>query len=472
MEMKQKIVLFILCFITFCANVIAQEAGISKYGTHSTCNSLFIDQYGIDKAYPRLNKYGQILYYSPLVTTDSIVIDNGVTLFANIEFEGWSSILSRGFEYSIYADYIPKTQISCARGSGIYSHILNNLAQNTHYYVRAYAQNSSGYGYGNTLTFSTPMGEVVAGNMTITSIQPNSLSVRIPINESGGSAFTTSVCAYPNQIYHSDEAICVNIPPTSTFPINATIVNLTGNTTYYLRAIVSNSDYSDTTYAHAHPPSDLALNLISNKGNSITLCSDTTIAQYTANLTGTDPNRSNYQYSWSSTRDSGITEDSIFNLLHTQAGTCTIAVKAFYLGDTLRKQISVTVVNKTIPNPTFCEDEFLAEINITNNTYKSFSSIFWINQQGDTIARGNTLSRFPRGAYKAIAITSQGCIIENDVWLGKRVTTCPLATAPALPTERAHFENGVWLLDSVADHEDNWYAITSIGEQCWLRQNM
>ena len=46
---------------------------------------------------------------------------------------------------------------------------MNRLEENTTYYVRAYATNSAGTGYGNTVTFTTPV-NVTAPQLTTAAI--------------------------------------------------------------------------------------------------------------------------------------------------------------------------------------------------------------------------------------------------------------------------------------------------------------
>src|SRR5688572_11178417 len=41
--------------------------------------------------------------------------------------------------------------------SGSFTSMINNLEENTTWYVRAYATNSAGTGYGNVVTFTTPV---------------------------------------------------------------------------------------------------------------------------------------------------------------------------------------------------------------------------------------------------------------------------------------------------------------------------
>lgn len=453
-----------------------QITGITKHGDNVSANKPFIDQYGIYKEYPRISKNGQILYYPPLVTTDSIQIDEAigarVTAFAHISFDGWSPITARGFDYSLNSDFTPYTRISCSRGTGNYNYLLSSLACNTTYYLRAFSQNSFGTSLGNTLSFSTPFGQIVAGNMSVTSIYRNAVKVRIPIVESGGGAISANICAFPNDNYNPLEAICTTTAPTSTFPIDATLNNLNGNTDYYLRAIVDNHEYSDTTFVETHTLSDLTLYITADKTSPLTLCKDTMTVNYTAHLSGTDPNRHLYQYAWTTSYEHGESNDSTFTVHHTLVKNYIISVKAYYLQDTIRSQFQMVVSYKYIQEPTICENEFASIISIGNYNATNYPSVIWINSNNEEVGTGNQVNNLPRGEYKAIITAKNNCIFEKNAWMGKRITSCVIDAEPTLPTEKAHWENGAWHLDSVADHEGNWYAVTDIGNQCWTRQNM
>jgi hypothetical protein len=92
------------------------------------------------------------------VTTNSV---SGITQTAaecggNITSDGGNAITARGVCWSTGNNpTISNNKTSDGTGSGIFISSLTNLTPNTSYYVRAYATNSSGTGYGSAVSFTT-----------------------------------------------------------------------------------------------------------------------------------------------------------------------------------------------------------------------------------------------------------------------------------------------------------------------------
>jgi hypothetical protein len=119
---------------------------------------------GGDGAPGVLYVYYEITVPVPTVTTDSatIVEATGVDFVGNITNGGGSSVTRRGFAYMEGTTGDPTTldsviyeDDSTGFSTGSYSLSVSGLSQNTDYRVRAYAVNSDGTGYGETLQFST-----------------------------------------------------------------------------------------------------------------------------------------------------------------------------------------------------------------------------------------------------------------------------------------------------------------------------
>jgi hypothetical protein len=104
----------------------------------------------------------------PKVITGSIVNlgDTNVTINGTVYHAGNSPLTGRGFCWSIQPNpTIADQQVTLAPGMGGYQHLIASLASGTTYYLRAFAQNSLGVGYGNEVMFTTtgspPPGGVV-----------------------------------------------------------------------------------------------------------------------------------------------------------------------------------------------------------------------------------------------------------------------------------------------------------------------
>ena len=98
--------------------------------------------------------------YTPTLSTVPIIYDNQ-SLFAEsggiITSDGGSEITIRGLCWSLTPSptVADDTTIN-GNGTGQFSGTINNLEFGSTYYVKAYATNSNGTGYGDELIFSTP----------------------------------------------------------------------------------------------------------------------------------------------------------------------------------------------------------------------------------------------------------------------------------------------------------------------------
>jgi uncharacterized protein (TIGR02145 family) len=94
----------------------------------------------------------------PTLTTTEVT---GITLNSaisggNITLDGGAMVSERGVCWGINRNpTISDDKTSNGTGEGSYSSILNNLTEGTIYYVRAYATNTAGTGYGNEVNFTT-----------------------------------------------------------------------------------------------------------------------------------------------------------------------------------------------------------------------------------------------------------------------------------------------------------------------------
>lgn len=123
------------------ASIMIAFKGISAAG-----NNCWIDQVKV---------YNNVV---PVVTTTAAT---GVTAYTattggDVTSEGGSAVTERGVCFSTTQNpTIADTHFTEGTGTGAFSISLMSLTQNTTYYLRAYATNSIGTGYGNEITFTT-----------------------------------------------------------------------------------------------------------------------------------------------------------------------------------------------------------------------------------------------------------------------------------------------------------------------------
>jgi plastocyanin len=112
---------------------------------------------------------------------------------------------------------------------------------NTQYYVRAFATNSAGTGYGNQVTFTTEQIQQAAVTTTDVTLITSSTAVSGgDVTSDGGEAVTErGVCWSTAQNPTTADSKTSDGSGTGIFISN--LADLTSNTTYYLRAYATNS---------------------------------------------------------------------------------------------------------------------------------------------------------------------------------------------------------------------------------------
>jgi len=109
---------------------------------------------------------------SPILTTNNISLVTTTTAQCggNILSDQGLTITARGVCWSMEpTPSITDNKTNNGSGNGNYTSLITGLSPNANYYVRAYASNSSGIGYGNTLMFHT---KPISGE-TVTDIDGN-----------------------------------------------------------------------------------------------------------------------------------------------------------------------------------------------------------------------------------------------------------------------------------------------------------
>jgi uncharacterized protein (TIGR02145 family) len=94
----------------------------------------------------------------PVITTEPIILITQIsaTSGGNVTSEGGAPVVTRGICWSTNAEPTVADKTAISNGtSGSFSSEMTNLSVNTLYYVKAYATNKAGTGYGNQVTFTT-----------------------------------------------------------------------------------------------------------------------------------------------------------------------------------------------------------------------------------------------------------------------------------------------------------------------------
>ncbi|NJO89113.1 MAG: SusF/SusE family outer membrane protein [Chloroflexia bacterium] len=97
------------------------------------------------------------LNYAPIVTSDSIrdITKTTANVYGNVLYTGGANITEKGFSYGTAADALNTDVTVSGTTTGKMSASLSGLDAGVTYFVAAYAENSQGRAYGDTLEFTT-----------------------------------------------------------------------------------------------------------------------------------------------------------------------------------------------------------------------------------------------------------------------------------------------------------------------------
>lgn len=181
----------------------------------------------------------------PTVTTTSVSEISYTTAKSGGEVtdEGGSPVISNGICWNTSADpTISNTKSTNGSGIGSFTSELAQLIPNTTYFIKAYATNSAGTGYGDQVTFKTLKVETATLTTTeVTSItQTTAISGGNITSENGAKVTVRGICwsTEPNPTTSVNTKTIDNADVGS---FQAKIIGLIPNTTYYIKAYATNS---------------------------------------------------------------------------------------------------------------------------------------------------------------------------------------------------------------------------------------
>jgi hypothetical protein len=226
---------------------------IGKVG-NSLNSSMFVFHFlsanpAIDKVYTVTDDIVSTFDSIPTLTTNSATSIKNFTASSggNITKDGGHSIIARGVCWSTLSNPSIENSVninisSDGTGTGSFTSYLTGLRENVQYFVRAYATNSVGTGYGNEVTFFTTNFDVPSVFTTsVSTIMTNTAVSGGNAASDGGSQVTSrGVCwsTAPNPTISDDHT-------SDGSGIGSYISNLTGlkdSTQYYVRAYATNSE--------------------------------------------------------------------------------------------------------------------------------------------------------------------------------------------------------------------------------------
>ena len=226
--------------------------------------------------------YGNVLSFStsqiaiPVLTTSQVSSISPTTAVSggNITSDNGASVISRGVCWNTSAaPTVSNTKTSEPASSGVFTSNIKQLVANTLYYVRAYATNSAGTGYGNELSFTTSQIAIpVISTTAITSItQTTAVSGGNISTDNGGSVTARGVCW--STVLNPTLSDSKSSDGTGSGVFTSSITGLTLGTSYFVRAYATNSAgtrYGNNVSFKTSPLIILLPTITTNDAESIT----------------------------------------------------------------------------------------------------------------------------------------------------------------------------------------------------------
>lgn len=163
----------------------------------------------------------------------------------DVKDDGKSEVISRGIVWNTTPNPSLEKYLGVTingKGKGIFNSNMENLSENTTYYVKAYATNEEGTSYGNEIQFKTTItlylpdvATAIVSNKTDTSAQCGGTVI------SDGKSFVTARGVCWSTVTNPSLADSYTVDGSDTGTFTSNINGLTASTTYYVRAYATNN---------------------------------------------------------------------------------------------------------------------------------------------------------------------------------------------------------------------------------------
>ena len=183
----------------------------------------------------------------PVVTTNAVtnITQNSASVELTLTDDGGAGVTSMGFCWSTSPNpTISSNRMNIRTGTGSSTRILNGLAPNTKYYLRAFAVNSAGTSYGNELTFTTSdiakaiSFPLLTTNPVISITSTSAVSGGTITDDGGGFVNTRGICWSTSDNPTIENSIAFYVTYEYSFSLD--LSQLKPYTTYYVRAFAAN----------------------------------------------------------------------------------------------------------------------------------------------------------------------------------------------------------------------------------------
>ena len=186
---------------------------------------------------------GQVNLPSVSTSSATSITNNSAFLNGSLDNLGNASTVDVWFEYGTTTSFGNSTSRITRNYTGSFNTNISNLVANTIYYFRTVASNSAGTVYGSTYNFITTTSQNINSPTVSTnyasSINNNSATLNGSLNNLGGASLVDIWFDWGTTVNLGNSINHMTGGATGTFL--STLTGLSANTTYYYRAMSSNS---------------------------------------------------------------------------------------------------------------------------------------------------------------------------------------------------------------------------------------
>ena len=181
----------------------------------------------------------------PTLTTQAatLVTDSTAVMNGTLITDGGERVLVRGFVYGTTPNPTLSDNVILSQGDSLIAYTVDliGISSNTTFYVRAFATNSVGTGYGNSISFTT---NIAASNMSIETIPAllladNEVIFRLNVINLGEGSSTTTGIVYSGEFINPVLGTHLSIETTAVIGESYVDITLVEGNTYHYRAYIT-----------------------------------------------------------------------------------------------------------------------------------------------------------------------------------------------------------------------------------------